>query len=81
MCVINNLRSYHLLDVLRPGGMKMAGLESMAMVVEEVKPVEKPVDREKVLIFRIYFAMFLFYSYFVLVSLVPLKICSFCYTT
>lgn len=28
--------------------MKMAGLESMAMVVEEVKPVEKPVDREKV---------------------------------
>lgn len=26
--------------------MKMAGLESM--VVEEVKPVEKPVDREKV---------------------------------
>lgn len=29
--------------------MKMAGLESMAMVVEEVKPLEKPVDREKVL--------------------------------
>lgn len=26
----------------------MAGLESMAMVVEEVKPTEKPVDREKV---------------------------------
>lgn len=26
----------------------MAGLESMAMVVEEVKPAEKPVDREKV---------------------------------
>lgn len=26
--------------------MKMAGLESM--VVEEVKPTEKPVDREKV---------------------------------
>lgn len=33
----------------------MAGLESMAMVVEEVKPVEKPVDREKVLMFCIYF--------------------------
>lgn len=29
----------------------MAGLESMAMVVEEVKPVEKPVDREKVLMY------------------------------
>lgn len=28
--------------------MKMAGLESMAMVVDEVKPTEKPVDREKV---------------------------------
>lgn len=29
--------------------MKMAGIESM--VVEEVKPTEKPVDREKVLKF------------------------------
>lgn len=40
--------------------MKMAGLESMAMVVEEVKPVEKPVDREKVLIFCIYFIYFFY---------------------
>lgn len=53
--IVNNLRSGHFLDVASRDTMKMAGLESMALVVEEVKPVEKPVDREKVLIFWIYF--------------------------
>lgn len=43
----------------------MAGLESMAMVVEEIKPVEKPVDREKVKnILRLLYFMILFHYFY-----------------